>query len=85
MVDLPPPEGPTRAVMLFGRIEKLMWCSTSLILIGKGHIIELHLRLAWLRLSRDMLFPCVRELRLFQYSLNAVQGGVHHGQADASP
>ena len=51
------------------------------VLVGKGYIIELHLRLAWLRLSRDMLFPCVRELRLIQYSLNAVQGGVHHSQA----
>ena len=52
-----------------------------LVLVGKGHIMKPHFRLAGLCLSWNMLFPCVRELRLLQYSLNAVQGGVHHGQA----
>ena len=55
------------------------------VLIGKSNIAKLYFRLTGLRLNWNMLFPCVRELRLLQHRLNAIQCGVHHGQAGSFP
>ena len=52
-----------------------------LVLVGKGHIMKPHLRLAGLRLGRNVLLAAIRKFRFFQHSLNAIQGGVHHSQA----
>lgn len=51
------------------------------ILISESNIMELDLRLSRLCLDRKMLFTCVWKFRFLQYSLNAIQCGVHHGQA----
>ena len=51
------------------------------ILISKSNIMELDLRLSRMCLDRKMLFSCVGKFRFLQYSLNAIQCGVHHGQA----